>query len=107
MLGLGDDMESGTLGIGTVIVESRYNKLKRETGVYLKQITIDSCILASDKIKLPESLHITIYRNQYKKSFWSKEMIDESDREFEIRSMRIYNKAMNKYVKEHFRPKVL
>ena len=107
MLGLGDGMESGTLGIGAVVVESRYNKLKKETGIYLKQITIDSCIIASDKIELPESLHITIYRKQYKKSFWSKEMVDESDREFEIRAMRVYNKAINKYVREHFTPKVL
>jgi len=85
-----------TLGIQAIMIRSKYNKLKRETGIYLKQITIDSCIVTSDKIKLPESLHITIYRKQYRKSFWSKEMIDESDNVFEIRSMGIYNKAVNK-----------
>ena len=107
MLGLSDDITNHTLGIGSILIESRYNKLKEETSIYLKQVTIDRCIIVSDKVKLPESLYIVINRNQYKKSFWSKKLIDESDRNFEIRAMRIYNTAINNYVREHFIPKIL
>jgi len=108
MLGLGDEPpEANTLGIGTVLVEARYSKLKQETSIYLKQVAVNVYIICSDKVDLPPSLCIVIYRKQPIK-FWSIKIIAESDREFELRAMVIYNKAVNKYIAEQdFKPRIL